>query len=84
MPEHTQTLVSALEYHALIELDRLIRMAMVIPDAGPFLAVAIQSLDQVRRDQGLPIPAPVEAPQERINPEVSALAGSLIKRAMKS
>jgi hypothetical protein len=86
MPDYTQTLVSALELEALHNLDRIIRVAMVVPNTSGFLVSAIQALDQVRIDQGLPIPDPVQAPPappENHNAgQVSALAGALIKRDM--
>jgi len=83
MPEYTQTLVSALEYEGLLQLDRMIRLAMAIPNTGEFLASAMAALDAVRTDQGLPIPDPVEVQRiQPVTPQVSALAGALIKRAM--
>jgi len=84
MSDYTQTLVSALEYEGLMQLDRAIRMAVAIPNTGAFLVSAIAALDTVREEQGLPIPEPVE--QQRIQPagtQVSELAGALIQRAMK-
>lgn len=86
MPDYTQTLVSALELEALRNVDQMIRVAMAIPNTAGFLATAIQALDQVRRDQGLPIPeavtAPPAPPETHDAGQVSALAGALIKRAM--
>lgn len=85
MPDYTQTLVSALEYEALLNVDKMIRLAMSVPNTGEFLVTAIQALDQVRRDQGLAIPEsamPREEPVEEARPQVSALAAGLIKRAM--
>lgn len=76
--------VSALEYEALLNLDRMIRIAMVQPAAGEFVAVAVQALDKVRADEGIDVAA-LERPKE--NPhdvrEVSALAQALIKKAME-
>lgn len=83
MTNHTQTLCSALEYEALIQLDKMIRLAMAVPNTSGFLVSAIQALDQVRHDQGLPIPEAVTSPPEPPdNAQVSALTGALIKRAM--
>ena len=86
MSEYTQTLCSAMEYEALINLDKMIRLAMAIPNTSGFLVSAIQALDQIRIDQGLPIPekvtAPPPPPESHNKAEVSALAGALIKRAM--
>ena len=90
MPEYTQTLVSAMEYEALKNLDSIIRLAMSVPNMGEFLASAIDALDQVRADQGLPIPQPVAPrptlndPAEQKQKEVSTLAAGLIKRAIDS
>lgn len=86
MPDYTQTLCSEMEYLALLELDRVIRIAMAVPNTGEFLAVAIQALDNVRSDQGLPGPQPIEAaPQHehKSGPEASDLAKKLIGRAMR-
>lgn len=86
MPDYTQTLVSSLEYEALLNLDKMIRMAMSVPNTGEFLVTAIQALDQVRVDQGLPIPQavkPREPESEESRPQVSQLAAGLIKRAME-
>lgn len=84
MPELTRA-VSALEYEALLNLDRIIRVAMSQPGAAEFLVVAIHSLDQVRRDEGLDTP-PIAPPAVAGNPhdvrQVSGLAQALIKRAM--
>ena len=77
--------VSKLEYAALLDLDRMIRLAMNMPGAGEFLVAAIQALDTVRREEGLPIPdnfTPPPSPQESA-PEVSKLAAGLIRKAMK-
>ena len=84
IPEFTRA-VSALEYEALLNLDRIIRVAMSQPGAAEFLVVAIQSLDQVRRDEGLETP-PIAPPMVPGNAhdvrQVSGLAQALIKRAM--
>lgn len=85
MPEYTQTLVSSLEYEALVNLDKMVRLAISVPGTGEFLVTAIQALDQVRIDQDLPIPeavAPREKPTEHKKAEVSQLAASPIRRAM--
>lgn len=86
MSEHTQTLCSALEYEALLQLDKMIRLAMTIEGTAGFLVSALQALDAVRIDQGLPIPdkftMPPPPPENHNKVEVSALAGALIKRAM--
>jgi hypothetical protein len=85
MPEYTQTFVSALELEALYNLDKMIRLAMARPNMGEFLAAAIQALDQVRIDQGLPMPEPIPPQSQNVNgrrAEPSQLATSLIKRAM--
>lgn len=85
MPEYTQTLCSEMEYLALLELDRVIRIAMSVPNTGEFLVIALQALDQVRVDQGLPIPQKIEnsSPPVRSGQEASDLAKKLIGRAMK-
>lgn len=79
--------VSALEYEALLNLDRIIRVAMVQPGAAEFLVTSIQALDQVRKDEGIEIPALVKKPIPPKNPhdvrEVSALARAMIKKAME-
>ena len=77
--------VSALEYEALLNLDKVLRIAMIRPKTGEFIAVAIQALDQVRRDEGLETP-PIAPPMVPGNAhdvrQVSGLAQALIKRAM--
>lgn len=88
MPNYTQTLCSELEYEALLNLDRMIRLAMAIPNTGEFLVGALHALDNVRTDQGLPIPEAVGTPKHIKIPtqgpgDVSALAGALIRRAME-
>lgn len=85
MPEYTQTLVSALEHEALQNLDKMIRLAMAIQNTSGFLVSALQALDQIRIDQGLPIPEKVTAPPpppENHPANVSGLASAMIKRAM--
>lgn len=88
MPDFTQTLVSAMEYEALLNLDRVLRVAMSVPGTGEFLATALEALDQVRMDQGLPIPdavkprEPAESAVQRPTAQVSALAAGLIRKAM--
>ena len=75
--------VLALEYEALLNLERILRVALVSPDAGEFIVVAIQSLDQVRRDEGIEVAALVRAPADPHDVrEVSGLAQALIKKAM--
>lgn len=78
--------VSALEYEALLNLDRIVRVAMSQPGAAEFIVTAIQSLDQVRRDEGIDTP-PIAPPASQ-NPhdvrQVSALAQAMIKRAMQT
>jgi hypothetical protein len=72
-----------MEYQALLNVEQMIRVAMIQPDAGEFLVVAIQSLDQVRRDEGIEVAALVRAPADPHDVrEVSGLAQALIKKAM--
>jgi len=81
------TEVNALEYEALLNLDRMVRLAMTTPNTGEFLVVALQALDKVRLDEGLTIPEnPPEIVQPEpipLNPKVSSLAAALIERAKK-
>lgn len=84
LPELTRA-VSALEYEALLNLDRIIRVAMSQPGVAEFIVTALHSLDAVRKDEGLPTP-PIAPPAPTANPhdvrQVSGLAQALIKRAM--
>ena len=45
--------VNQMEYEALRNVDRVLRICMVNPHVGEILSVAIQALDAVRRDQGI-------------------------------
>lgn len=85
LPELTRA-VSALEYEALLNLDRIIRVAMSQPGVAEFIVTALHSLDAVRRDEGLETP-PIAPPAATANPhdvrQVSGLAQALIKRAME-
>ena len=67
--------VSASEYAALLNVEQMVRIAMVQPDAGEFIGVALFSLDQVRKDEaeGVEVPAVTQGASE--------LAQALIKRA---
>jgi hypothetical protein len=76
--------VSALEYAALLELDKLVRLAMVRPGAAEALVVCLQSLDAIRREEGLAASPVFSAPEPAHDQaEVSALAAGLIRRAMQ-
>jgi len=78
--------VSALEYEALLNLDKVLRIAMIRPQTGTFIAVAVQALDQVRKDEGIPGPdlvVPADPHEGGDVRQVSGLAQALIKRAMK-
>jgi len=48
--------VSAMEYQALLNVDKMVRIAMTNPAAGEFLVMAIMALDNVRRDEGIEVP----------------------------
>jgi len=76
--------VSVLEFQALLNLESMIRMAMISPSSGEFIAVAIQALDAVRKDESIVRPK-VLPPMNRPAPQsnVSDLASNLISRAMK-
>lgn len=78
--------VNSLEFEALMNLDKTIRMAIAIPSTGEFLVGAIHALDAVRKKEGLPIPEAIPASFESgESPSgVSELARSLISRVMKS
>lgn len=84
MPNYQQTLVSSLEYEALLNQDRMIRLAMSAPNTGQFLVTAIEALDTVRRDQGLSIPEAVTPQVAEKSVIVSDLASGLIRRAMRT
>jgi hypothetical protein len=45
--------VSSNEYAALKNLEEMIRLAMTTPNTGEFVAVALQALDAVRRDESM-------------------------------
>jgi hypothetical protein len=77
-----EILVNALEFEALISLDKMIRISMSVPNTGDMLVGAIQALDHVRRDEGIAIPESPQAPAPKLA-AVSELAASLISRAMK-
>lgn len=77
--------VSALEYEALLNLDKVLRIAMIRPKTGEFIAVAIQALDKVREDEGIEGPnlvVPADPNEGGDVRQVSGLAQALIKRAM--
>lgn len=82
--EYAKVEVSAMEYEALLNMDKMLRLAMSVPDVGQFLVTAIQALDQVRCDQGLLVPEAAPRPiQLASSSNVSDLAGALIQRAMR-
>jgi len=72
-----------MEFNALLNLESMIRMAMISPSSGEFIAVAIQALDAVRKDESIVRPK-VLPPMNRPAPQsnVSDLASNLIKKAM--
>ena len=76
--------VSVLEFQALLNLESMIRMAMISPSSGEFIVVAIQALDSVRKDERIVRPKvlpPISRPAPQSN--VSDLASNLILKAMK-
>ncbi len=83
-PELRTITVNAMEYAALLDVDRMIRIAMSVPDASEMLVGAIQALDLVRAGYGIPGP---ETPQPAVQQESAKLSGpaqGLIKRALDS
>lgn len=72
----TQITISALEYEALKNVDRMVRIAMSKPSAAEGLVAAIQALDAVRRDEAGDTAAPIIA-------NASDVAASLIERSMQ-
>lgn len=75
-------LVSTLEYEALLHLDQMIRLAIIRPDCGDLLAVAIQALDKVRADEGIEQAVVPEQDTAHDVRQISGLAQAMIKRAM--
>jgi hypothetical protein len=71
-----QITVSALEFEALKQVDRMVRVAMASPGAAEGLVAAIQALDAVRREEAGDTAAPIIA-------NSSDVAASLIERAMQ-
>lgn len=86
MNDYPETTISSMEYEALLTVDRMVRLCMDVEGTAGFLVSALQALDQVRTDQGLPIPekftAPPPPPETHKKLEVSPLAGALIKRVI--
>lgn len=74
--------VSEMEYEALVNLDKMIRIAMSVPSTGDMLIGAIQALDHVRMDEGIAIPESTPVETEPLITGVSDLAAALIKRSM--
>lgn len=68
--------VSCLEYEGLLNLEKMIRIALINPGTGEFVAAAIQALDAVRRDEAGDAAAPVIS-------GASTLANALIERSMR-
>jgi hypothetical protein len=78
-----QITVSALEYVALCNVAKLVKIAMHSPNVGDLLVGALQVLDAVREDEGIAeveIDQPVQAPQHKLA-AASALTMALIDRA---
>jgi hypothetical protein len=76
--------VSELEYAGLLNLEQVIRVALVNPGCGEFIAVAIQALDTVRREEGIQMSAlELPAPGQKQFSAASELVTSLIKRASR-
>ena len=75
-------LVSTLEYEALLHLDQMIRLAIIRPDCGDLLAVAIQALVKVRADEGIEQAVVPEQDTAHDVRQISGLAQAMIKRAM--
>jgi len=75
--------VDAMYLEALENVDKMVRMAMSIPNTGEFLVGAIQAIDTLRRDFDMPVPESVKPQAEPApTPHASELAMGLIKRAM--
>lgn len=75
--------VPVLEYVALQNLDKAVRVCMANPNAGEFLVEAVQALNAVRRDLGIEENAPLPQVERKVSPLVSDLAKGLIERAME-
>jgi hypothetical protein len=73
--------VSALEYAALCDVDKMVRVCLVSPAAGEMLVGAIKALDMVREDEGIKTEE-VKPLAPKLAP-VSALASALIERAKR-
>ena len=74
-------IVSAMEWEALLNVERMVRLAMSKPATGEFLVAAIQALDAVRSDERRGIEHIPEEPKP--SPIVIATANALIDKARK-
>jgi hypothetical protein len=70
-----------MEYEALLNVERMVRLAMAKPATGEFLVGAMQALDAVRRDEKRAEPVVAEEP--RPSPVVVAVANALIDKVRK-
>jgi hypothetical protein len=75
--------VNVLEYVALRNLDKAVRVCMANPNAGEFLVEAVQALNAVRHDLGIEENAPLPQVERKASPLVTDLATALIERAME-
>jgi len=75
--------VEAMYLEALENVDKMVRLAMAVPNTGEFLVGAIQAIDTLRRDFDMPVPESVKPREEPVaTPQASELAMGLIRRAM--
>lgn len=71
-----QITVSALEHEALLNLEKVLRVALKNPDTGEFIAGALQALDAVRREEAGDVAGPQIV-------AASSIATALIERSMR-
>ncbi len=81
IPPEDQLVVNKYEYVALIELDKMVRLAMGVPNTAEFLVSAMHAVDAIRREYGMEIPPVPRQPEHMTASRVSGLAQGLIRRA---
>lgn len=73
-------IVSAMEYAALLNVEKMVRLAMEQPSTGEFLVGAMQALDTVRRVEAGELerqPSPI------LKASATAVANALITKVRK-
>jgi hypothetical protein len=81
--------VSAMEYEALLNVERMLRVALVKPNVGDILVGALLALDKVRKTEGGEVKPPEQQPHNTVASAVGdafapdAETTSLIERVKK-